>query len=192
MKKLIIGVFLAICWCSGTAYAQDIAVKTNLLYWATTTPNLGAEFGLGDRTSIEITGGYNPWTLDKDSNTKIKHWKVQPEFRYWLCERFNGHFFGVHAGYTFYNIAGVRILPYGDASTKDHRFQGWGVGGGLSYGYSWIIGKNWNLEATLGLGYIYSCYDKYECRTCGRFRGTEDNHYIGPTKLGISLIYIIK
>lgn len=63
MKKLILGVFLAVCWCTGTANAQDIAAKTNLLYGSTTTPNLGLEFGLGQRTTLEFTGAYNPWTL---------------------------------------------------------------------------------------------------------------------------------
>ena len=98
MKRLILGVFLAVCWCAGTANAQDIAVKTNLLYWSTTTPNLSLEFGLGKRTTLDLTGAYNPWTLDKDSNKKIRNWMVMPEFRYWLCEKYNGHFFGLHSG----------------------------------------------------------------------------------------------
>ena len=80
MKKLILGVFLAVCWCTGTANAQDIAAKTNLLYWSSTTPNLSFEFGLGKRTTLDLTGAYNPWTLNKDSNKKIKHWLVLPEF----------------------------------------------------------------------------------------------------------------
>ena len=41
-------------------------------------------------------------------------------------------------------------------------------------------------------GYIYTNYDKYECATCGKFKGSQDKHYFGPTKAGISLIYIIK
>ena len=64
MKKLILGVFFAVCWCTGTANAQDIAAKTNLLYWSTTTPNLSLEFGLGQRTTLDLTGAYNPWTLN--------------------------------------------------------------------------------------------------------------------------------
>ena len=63
---------------------------------------------------------------------------------------------------------------------------------GISYGYSWILGKRWNIEATIGFGYAYSNYDKYDCATCGRFKGSQDKHYFGPTKAGISLIYIIK
>ena len=114
-----------------------------------------------------------------------------PEVRWWLCERFNGHFFGLHAGYTEYNISNVRI-PFRPASSKDHRYQGWGTGVGISYGYSWIIGRRWNLEATVGVGYVYTDYDKYDCVTCGTFRGTNTKHYFGPTKIGISFVYIIK
>lgn len=191
MKKLILGIFLAVCWCTGTLHAQDIAAKTNLLYWATSTPNLGFEFGLGKHTTLELAGGYNPWTFDKGSNKKIKHWLVMPEFRYWLCERFNGHFFGIHSGYTYYNVAGVRI-PFKGKGTKDHRYQGWATGAGISYGYSWLIGKRWNIEATIGLGYVYTNYDRYECATCGDFKGSADKHYFGPTKAGVSLIYNIK
>lgn len=170
MKKLILGIFLAVWWCGNHACAQDIAAKTNLLYWATTTPNIGMEFGLGEQTTLELTGSYNPWTLDKEQNKKLKHWLVMPEFRYWLCERFNGHFFGIHTGYTFYNISGVRI-PFQGKETADHRYQGWATGLGISYGYSWILGKRWNIEATIGFGYAYSNYDKYDCATCGRFKG---------------------
>lgn len=101
------------------------------------------------------------------------------------------HFFGIHTGYTFYNISGVRI-PFQGKETADHRYQGWATGLGISYGYSWILGKRWNIEATIGFGYAYSNYDKYDCATCGRFKGSQYKHYFGPTKAGISLIYIIK
>lgn len=191
MKKLILGVFLAVCWCTTSLHAQDIAAKTNLLYWAGTTPNLGFELGLGRHTTLELTGGYNPWTFDKGKNKKIKHWLVMPEFRYWLCERFNGHFFGVHSGYTYYNIGGVRI-PFMGKDTKNHRYQGWATGVGLSYGYAWLLGKRWSIEATIGFGYAYADYDRYECATCGDFKGSKDKHYVGPTKAGVSLIYTIK
>ena len=171
------------------AYLPKFAIKTNALYWATSTPNLGFEVGLAKKLTLDISGNYNPWKFGDDH--QIKHWLVQPELRYWLCERFNGHFFGLHAGYTEYNISNVRI-PFRPASSKDHRYQGWGAGVGISYGYSWIIGRRWNLEATVGVGYVYTDYDKYDCVTCGTFRGTNTKHYFGPTKIGISFVYIIK
>ena len=115
---------------------------------------------------------------------------VQPEARYWLCEAFNGHFLGLHSGYAFYNAGGVRF-PFQDKSTRDYRYQGWATGVGFSYGYSWILGKRWNLEATLGFGYIYSSYDIYECATCCDFKNSDKKHYFSPTKAGISIIYMI-
>ena len=70
--------------------AQRVAVKTNALYWATSTPNLGFEVGLAKKITLDVSGNYNPWKFGNDC--QIKHWLVQPELRYWLHERFNGHF----------------------------------------------------------------------------------------------------
>ena len=92
----------AVCICI-MASAQDFAVKTNALYWVSTTPNIGFEVGLGKKTTLDISAGYNPWTLDRsgEDNMKFKHVKVDPEFRYWFCERFHGHFIGVNALYSY-------------------------------------------------------------------------------------------
>ena len=172
-----------------TADTTRWAIKTNLLGWATTSINLAGEVTLDERNSLNLAISYNPFTFA--DNRKWRHILVQPEWRYWTDHVFNGHFFGIHTGYTFYNISGVRI-PFQGKETADHRYQGWATGLGISYGYSWILGKRWNIEATIGFGYAYSNYDKYDCATCGRFKGSQDKHYFGPTKAGISLIYIIK
>ena len=73
--------------------------------------------------------------------------------------------------------------------TEGERHQGWGTGVGVSYGYSWLLGKHWNLEATLGVGYLYLESDKYPCANCGTKIETVKKHYFGPTQLGINLIY---
>ena len=111
MKKYLIIVLLLIFAFPGISDAQKVGLKTNALYWATTTPNLGFEVGMGDRFSFYLEGGYNPWTLDKDKdvNMKIKHFLVSPEVRYWFCESFNGHFMGVNANYSQFNIGAVNI-----------------------------------------------------------------------------------
>ena len=160
-------------------------VKTNTLYWLTTTINIGAEIGLGKNTTIDLLGTYNPWSFG--DNKKIKHWLVQPEFRYWTCERFNGHFWGIHAFYSEFNMGGIKML-----GLEKYRYEGTLYGAGIAYGHQWIIGKRWNLEATIGVGYARIEYDKYEYQTCGPYikKGTKD--YIGPTKIGINFIYIIK
>ena len=91
--------------------AQKVGLKTNALYWATTTPNIGFEVGMGDRFTFYLDGGYNPWTLDKnvETNRKAKHFLVSPEFRYWFCESFNGHFIGINGNYTQFNVSALPI-----------------------------------------------------------------------------------
>lgn len=169
-----------------------LAVKTNLLYGAAAlAPNLGVEIGLGKRTSLDLWGSYNPWNLDgtEGDNKKLVHWIVKPEFRYWLCERFNGHFFGAHAFYWQYNVSGHDIPLLFD---KPYRYEGNAYGAGLSYGYHWMIGKRWGVEFNVGGGVAFMRYDKYDCEKCGDKLGTFDKTYIGPTSAGIKLIFIIK
>ena len=175
----------------GSGYLPAWAVKTNLLYDATRTLNLGVEFGLARRWTLDVSGNYNPWTFSE--NRKMKHWLVQPEVRWWSCTRFSGHFMGLHALGGGYNWGGM--LPWGirpGAGLRGHRYQGWLVGAGVSYGYHWVLGNRWGLEATVGAGYAYLDYDKYPCAKCGRKIGRETQHYFGPTKAGITLIFMVK
>lgn len=191
MKRLLFILLLALVGFVGKADAQQVALKTNALYWATTTPNLGMEVGLGERTTIDLMAGYNPFTLNRELNKKVKHISLMPEVRYWFCESFQGHYVGVHTGYMFYNVGGVQI-PFQPAETKLNRYQGWAAGLGVAYGYTWILGERFNLEASIGLGYAYTNFDVYECKTCGKYKGPGERHYVGPTKVAVNLIYMIK
>ena len=107
MKRYILLIVSAL-FCFGViANAQNTVVKTNLLYWATTTPNVGVEFTLAPRWTLELEGGYNPWTFNVEKNIKAKHFLVSPEARYWFCEAFHGHFLGLNANYTQFNVGGI-------------------------------------------------------------------------------------
>ena len=169
--------------------AQHVGIKNNLLYDATLTPNLGIEIGLGKKTTLDLSGNYNPFTFDEGK--KIKHWLVQPEFRYWTCERFNGWFFGVHAHGGEFNFASVRMPFNMYKGLRDHRYEGYFYGGGLTAGYQWMLGKRWNLEAAIGVGYARVEYDKYGCAECSPKMGEGSKDYFGPTKAAVSLVYMI-
>ena len=80
-----------------------------------TTYELLQPFGGGTAPYAQPTVYYNGGA----SSTAVSYTHL---FRYWLCERYNGHFFGLHSGYAFYNISGVRI-PFQSKSTKDHRYH---------------------------------------------------------------------
>ncbi len=162
-----------------------LAIKTNLLLDATTTMNLGFEVRVSPRWTMELMGYYNPWSWS--DNRKWKTIAVQPEFRYWLCDPFAGHFLGVHAQWSHYNVGN---LPFG--SLKNNRYQGDLAGAGLSYGYSWFLGKRWALEATIGVGYNYMWYQRFDQEVCGNCYGWEHKNYVGITKLGLNLSFLIK
>ena len=74
MKKLIL--FGAAISISVAVSAQHVALKNNLLYDATTTPNLALEVGLGKKTTLDLYGGYNPFTFG--NHKRFKHWLCQP------------------------------------------------------------------------------------------------------------------
>lgn len=70
--------------------AQDVALKTNLLYDATATINAGVEVALAPKWSLDVSGNFNAWSFS--DGKRWKHWLAQPELRYWLCREMGGHF----------------------------------------------------------------------------------------------------
>ncbi len=175
------------------AKAQDVAVKSNVLADAFLNPNLGVEIGLGPRWTTDITGQFN--LFDMSRNRRWKHWVAQPGLRYWLCDRFSGHFFGAHIHGGQYNLGGFdgiyNLLGTDARKIGQYRYQGWFAGAGLAYGYDWILGRHWNLEAEFGFGYSYTEYDRFLCTGCGRKVETKKpHHYVGPTKIAINLVYL--
>ena len=200
MKRFLIIAVFALVASMGSTSAQKVAIKTNALYWATATPNVGMEFAMADRWTFELEGGYNPWTLKSENNMKVKHWLVSPEVRYWFCESFLGPFIGINANYSQFNVAGHPLLPVffnlssdvPETDLRTSRIEGWAAGAGLTYGYAFPIARRWNLELTGGFGIWYSEYDQYESRKCGLFQQAVQKYALGPTALGISFIYMIK
>jgi len=232
--------------------AQEMAIKTNLLYDATTTMNLGYEVALGQKTTLDLWVNYNPWSLGnkwvgiegrpdlvEQRPSKLKSLTAQPELRWWLCEKFNGHFFGVHLHGGIFDVGALK-LPFdwgryegaggkypvemstgktnsdGDLlmvngiqypagrdpnnvySYADgdgifvNSFEGWLIGAGVSYGYHWIITPRFSMEFTVGVGYAYLDFEKSRCTDCKQHLGDEKAHYLGPTRAGISLVYMLK
>ena len=114
---------------------------------------------------------------------------LRPEYRWWTCERLNGHYFGTHALYSRYYISGRNIPLLFD---KKYSYDGHALGAGLTYGYHLPLSKNWAMEFNIGVGYAYMWFDKGNCSKCSPQGVSATKHYVGPTRAGINLIYIIK
>ena len=64
--------------------------------------------------------------------------------------------------------------------------------GGVEYGYSLPIARRFNLDMTLGLGYLGGKVVKYvPTRTGYMWESTRNLHWFGPVKAEISLVWLI-
>lgn len=183
---------LATCFCllPLNLKAQDVNISTNALYLATTTPNFSAEVKLSRRNTLSGTFGYNAFDFPNNAegvNPKLHHWLVMPEFKHWFCRAFEKGYIGIHAFYMKYNAGGLEFPSF----LSDYRYKGFGTGAGISYGYQWALGKRWGFEASIGVGYVFLRYHKYELGSCGENLGREQKHYVLPTKAALSFIYFI-
>ena len=142
--------------------------------------------GLAKKLTLDISGNYNPWKFGDDR--QIKHWLVQPELRYWLCERFNGSFFGLHGHYGEMNVSNLNIFGMGH-----DRYDGNLYGAGISYGYQWIISKRWSMEATIGVGDtpVWNMISMLVVTEVKSWDITPAIISVRP-KIGLSFIYVIK
>ena len=174
-------------------YFPRFALKTNLLYAATTTPNLGMEFFLNRFLTLDISAGWNPFVFR--DNRKFAHLMVQPTLRYWIQEPFNGHFLGLSAMYCDFNVSDIR-QPYNwfglFPEMKNHRFRGTAYSASLQYGHQWVLSPRWAIEASVNVGYMLLEYEKYESELCGSHLGNEKRYYWGPTNAGVTLVYVFR
>ena len=172
-----------------------MALKTNMLYDALLVPNASVEFYLGKNWSI--SGGWmHGW------------WKSDPAHWYWRM--YGGdlslrRWFGRRAGQK--PLTGHHIGIYGSAFTYDFENGGRGyLGGqpggtlldranfsaGIEYGYSLPVARRLNLDFTVGLGWIGGQYHEYlPIDDCYVWQSTSRMDYFGPTKLEVSLVWLL-
>jgi hypothetical protein len=164
-----------------------IALKTNLLYDLAAVPNLGGDIYLGKRWSI-------------DGNWMYAWWKTDVHHRYWRT--YGGDlavrkWFGKKAAQK--PLTGHHVGIYGQIVTYDFEWGGrgylgdrWTYGGGLEYGYSAPIARRLNLDFTIGLGYLRGEYKEYlPIDTHYVWQVTKMRNWFGPTKLEVSLVWLI-
>ena len=169
-----------------SSLAQKWAVKSNLLYDATATINLGVEAALGPRR--------NAGHIGQLQSVGVRRRPVET-----LADTTRSTLLALRAlQRPLFRIARpLRRIQCGRDQFQ-RRFstataiRGHLYGAGLSYGYQWLIGKRWNLEATVGLGYARLWDRKYPIAECGEVIRTRSRNYFGPTKIGLALIFIIK
>ncbi|MBR5013669.1 MAG: DUF3575 domain-containing protein [Bacteroidales bacterium] len=190
IKILISSVLLLASVSSMCIYGQNaekgIAVKTNLLYDAALVPNIGVEIHLGKGWTAGADWNC-AWWSDSDQH---RYWRIyggEIEVRKYFSRKYKnkplcGHHLGIYSqGFTYDFELGARGF-----------ISDFSYGAGLDYGYSLPIAKFLNLDFSLGFGYLggeYKIYDPDD--GCYVWKETRGRQYLGPSKLEISLIWVI-
>lgn len=164
------------------ACAQQLGVKTNALMWAAMTPNLGCEFVIKDRTSLDISvsGHYRPYGLESQFIA------VQPEYRFWFSGRpMIREYVGVSAMAASYDI-----------TMAEHVYDGVAASLGVTGGYAFLIGSRWRFELCGGLSFLFFNQRQYY-RNDDYFAdeyapANAWGYKLFPAKIGVSFTYIIK
>lgn len=147
--KLVVAAILMIA--AGTsASAQRIAVSTNLLEDAILTPNIGVEVMMADRQSVTFDTSIAPFKATESLHNKCM--TLRAGYKYWFEQALYGHYIGVDA------VATSSDLRIGRYSSRDQY-----IGLGIGYGYSFIIGKRFNIIPSMGVGVAYGKnYEGYD------------------------------
>ena len=188
LRSTIISLFITLI--STHVWAQQVTISNNLLYDATLTPNLRVGVRLNRHWSMGLTGGFRPWPTDDETTRKYRHLLLSPDLRYWTDSVDVHHFFGANLIYSHYNVGDIKF-PFGMyKSVRDERRQGDLGALGAFYGYSWPLGRYWNIEALIGAAIGYTKFARYPCVHCGDKIGDESKWFAMP-QAAINIVYNI-
>lgn len=172
-----------------------IGLRSNLLADIILIPNLGVEFSLGNRWSLAIDGHAAWWHKHSSHYYKETYGGYVTMRKYfgktikgsWSSVDGQSPFRGHHLG------AYVMALTYDFASGgTGYQSSRWNYGGGIEYGYTHPIAKHWNIDVSIGVGYLGGKYKKYEPMDDHYvWQNTTRRHWFGPTKLEVSLVWLI-
>lgn len=154
--------------------------RTNLLYWAVATPNIGIEWRIVPSYGIKMDGGYSSWEYTgKDKIQKL--WFINPEVRRYMLE--NKRFYiGLGATLGEYN------LKLGSTG-----YQGNVYGCAVTTGYQLSMGKHFLWDFNIGLGVAHLTYDTFGVVDGVRILKAKNVNktIFAPTQIGVSLIWHI-
>ena len=163
---------------------QYLAIESNLLHDAAVIPNIGVEMGIGK--GFTISGNYRNIWLRNQARTR---WYRMEGFeagvnRYLNRERkpFRGHHVGVYGQLLTWDFT---------VNGKGYLAERWTSGGGITNGYAFPVGRRFNLDVEIGVGYLGGNMHEYTPEDGHRvWQRTRPFHWVGPTKAGLTLQWL--
>lgn len=172
-----------------------MALKSNMLSDILAIPHIGAEFYLGKNISVVGNWWYGWWKTDRTH----RYWRSYGgdlALRWWFGKEahkkpLTGHHIGLYGGVVTYDFewGGTGYMGGLPGRTLWDRCNWFG---GVEYGYALPVARRVNIDFTLGLGYMGGKYIVYD--PMGKwyvYKETKNRRWVGPTKLEISLTWLL-
>lgn len=172
-------------------FSPLLAVKTNLLYWATLmpdfhsytfVPNLELEWFFCDRWSLAGTGNYAKWGYGGGDFFGISSWSLEPRFWPGAAGRYRWVYVGLYGQAGDYDVQNDRMERDGSTGKL------WSTG--LSAGVAIPFGDRFGLEVGLRAGYRNSVVKAYSYEAPDYFLDwqTSEGHW-GVTGIKASIYF---
>lgn len=172
-----------------------MAIKNNMLYDLAAVPNLGAEFYLGKNFSISANY-MHAWWKKEEKSFYWRYYGADASIRWWFgkptrIKPLQGHHIGLNYQILTYDFqlgkTGIMAgMPNGNLVDRANHIVA------LEYGYSLPIAKRLNLDFTIAGGYHWGLFEEYETVDAHPvWQATKRRQYFGPTKVEISLVWLI-
>lgn len=177
---------------SATGKAQNLALKTNLLYDAVLIPNVGVEVSLGKQWTASADWFYTWFSSD----SRHRYW--QGYGGYLTVRRYFANHSTLNTPHSTFPT-GHHLGAYVLGMTYDVEWGGrgyqadhFGFGAGVEYGYAMPIGSQLLLDFSIGIGFQDGEYKEYE-PVGDRYvwQATRQRHWFGPTKAEVTLKWVL-
>ena len=177
---------------SATGKAQNLALKTNLLYDAVLIPNVGVEVSLGKQWTASADWFYTWFSSD----SRHRYW--QGYGGYLTVRRYFANHSTLNTPHSTFPT-GHHLGAYVLGMTYDVEWGGrgyqadhFGFGAGVEYGYAMPIGSRLLLDFSIGIGFQDGEYKEYE-PVGDRYvwQATRQRHWFGPTKAEVTLKWLL-
>ena len=168
--------------------AQLVAVGTDVASDVLMIPCVGVEVVTGNRSSVSlnVSRALKPWWNKDDTKATI----IQPEYRY--------YFSGRPISKWFLGVGGIGAVY--DVTWKDKVYDGYALGGGITFGYVHNLSDRLSIDFHSGFGAIYYRRKEYfvhdnfdtDYTVNGAEQANARGYYLLPTRIGVSVTSILK
>lgn len=171
------------------------AAKTNMAYDVALTPNVGVEIGIGRRFTFSAGWNYGWWKMADNRRWCINAGEI--DLRYYLGTPSNhkpmtGHHIGIYGLLGTYDFQFSHHGHLGGTPGKSDPFSNPSYAVGIEYGYSLPVARRINIDFGIGFGYMGGKYYEYDYQDGHNvWEQTNRSHWWGPTKVEVSLVWLI-